>query len=490
MSTTTAQAEELGIGTKMVPIARIKVVRNQRHEVGDVQPLADSMRQHGLLQALVVSPDGDDFELVAGERRLAAAALLNWKEIEVKVKTRDALDRALAQLDENDKRLDLNPLERAEAIQGLLELGLPVEEVPTRTGYPANVVSASLDVLSLPVELRAAYARGEMELLEGREYAKVAAYPDRLQAAIDLVADFGWSVDAAVRRQLEAIKHEGKVARARARIEKLGLRELPPEQQDQLGRYASLGKEARQVNISAKAHRKLDCHAAWIDRAYKVRELCVNPESHGDLYNRGALSTLPVNYALERAMSSAQKAAQTRAANKLLRAAIEPRRAVIRRLMTGEIEADGGMAWVRDMVLATHQDDLDFAATVMGLPAPELPDQRGFHYMSQGARAFHLWVQTVTPEQALIAFLLARAEGALSNTKAIHSGYLQEPVRIAAAATVALLDAQEYPCSEGDTKARELLHLGEFAREIPTLEPDDEIGDQADAQDEGEVTTG
>ena len=159
-----AATQAATIGTQLIPLARIRVVRNQRHDVGDVTSLADSIRQHGLLQPLVVSPDGDDYVLVAGERRLAAVTSLGFEEVEAKVRTRDALDQALVQFDENDKREDLNPLERAEAIQGLLELGLSVEDVPARTGYPGEVVSASLSVLALPEQLRQAYALGELEL--------------------------------------------------------------------------------------------------------------------------------------------------------------------------------------------------------------------------------------------------------------------------------------------------------------------------------------
>ena len=426
-----AATQAATIGTQLIPLARIRVVRNQRHDVGDVTSLADSIRQHGLLQPIVVSPDGDDYVLVAGERRLAAVTSLGFEEVEAKVRTRDALDQALVQFDENDKREDLNPLERAEAIQGLLELGLSVEDVPARTGYPGEVVSASLSVLSLPEQLRQAYALGELELAEAREYARILDHPEHLEQAIQKVTDYGWSVDGAVRTQLEAIKREERTAKARARIEKLGLREVPLEEYHR-GSHASLGEEYGQVNVALKEHRKHDCHAAVVDYDFKVHELCTDPESHGKLYNVKRLTTVgSADDGQSRAQSSSQKAAQTRAANKLLRAAIEPRRAVIRQLMTGEIESDpGDMAWVRDMVLAKQDRELEFAAEIMGLNTEAEGGKRsGYRFQSPGVTAFRRWAATVSPEQALIALLLARAEEAMSNTKSIHSGYLDDSNR-------------------------------------------------------------
>ncbi len=78
-----AASEAVTIGTQLIPLASIRVVRNQRHYVGDVTSLADSVRQHGLLQPIVVSPDGDDYVLVAGERRLAAVTSLGYADSQI-----------------------------------------------------------------------------------------------------------------------------------------------------------------------------------------------------------------------------------------------------------------------------------------------------------------------------------------------------------------------------------------------------------------------
>ena len=118
-------------------------------------------------------------------------------------------------------------------------------------------------------------------------------------------------------------------------------------------------------------------------------------------------------------------------------------------------------------------------------PGPESGKRSAYRFESPGVTAFRRWAATVSPEQALIALMLARAEEALSNTKSIHGGYLDESVRIAADATVAMLDAQSFAWGDGDKKAKQLLHLGEHARKLRSYDRPVRIDDGAQAQEEG-----
>ncbi len=107
---------------KVVPLSRIKVGQaNPRSSLRHLDELTESLRQHGLLQPVVVRPAADgDFELVAGHRRLAAAEALGWTEIPVSVSTVDQDDAAVLTLVENLQRDDLTPREEAHGFELLL----------------------------------------------------------------------------------------------------------------------------------------------------------------------------------------------------------------------------------------------------------------------------------------------------------------------------------------------------------------------------------
>ena len=107
---------------KVVPLSRVKVgPLNPRHALRHLDELMDSLRQHGLLQPVVVRPAADgDFELVAGHRRFAAAEALGWTEIPVSISTVDQDDAAVLMLVENLQRDDLTPREEADGLELLL----------------------------------------------------------------------------------------------------------------------------------------------------------------------------------------------------------------------------------------------------------------------------------------------------------------------------------------------------------------------------------
>ncbi|MCR4414823.1 MAG: ParB/RepB/Spo0J family partition protein, partial [Thermoguttaceae bacterium] len=105
----------------------------QDFDEAEIQSLADSLRAHGLLQPIVVRRKGDGYQLVAGERRLRAAAKAGWTEVPVQIVEAD--DRELAELAivENLQRKDLNPLEKAASFQRYLEqYGCTHEELASR----------------------------------------------------------------------------------------------------------------------------------------------------------------------------------------------------------------------------------------------------------------------------------------------------------------------------------------------------------------------
>lgn len=121
-----------------------------------LRELADSIREHGILEPLVVRPgtEPDTYELVAGERRLRAAKLAGWKMAPVVI--RDLTDEAAAEimLIENLQREDLAPLEVATALQQLLAGGSTQADLGRRLGKSQSWISNHLRLLGAPEDLK------------------------------------------------------------------------------------------------------------------------------------------------------------------------------------------------------------------------------------------------------------------------------------------------------------------------------------------------
>lgn len=139
---------------------------NPRRELGEVDDLAASVAQHGILQPLLVRPGDDDgsFVLVDGHRRLAAAAQAGLDRIPVLV--RDDLDgqALVAALVTALKRENLDPVEEAQAYGRLVDGGLTRKGVAEAVGVAQRTVTTRLQILQVPESLNAAIATGEIAL--------------------------------------------------------------------------------------------------------------------------------------------------------------------------------------------------------------------------------------------------------------------------------------------------------------------------------------
>lgn len=142
----------------------------QGMDAQELEDLAASIREHGLIQPLVVAPLPAEapagrarYQLIAGERRWQASRLAGLARVPVVVKqvtSRELLELALV---ENIQRADLNALEEALAYQQLMqEFGLTQEEVATRVGRSRATVANTLRLLRLPEEIKAALREGRI----------------------------------------------------------------------------------------------------------------------------------------------------------------------------------------------------------------------------------------------------------------------------------------------------------------------------------------
>jgi len=126
--------------------------------------LSESIREHGIIQPLIVSrPDGRAYQLIAGERRLLAARQAGLTRVPVIVKEANPQSLLELALVENLQRADLGPLEEATAFKRLADdFGLRQEDIATRVGRSRSAVANSLRLLSLSDEMRASLAGGQI----------------------------------------------------------------------------------------------------------------------------------------------------------------------------------------------------------------------------------------------------------------------------------------------------------------------------------------
>jgi ParB family chromosome partitioning protein len=164
--------------------------------------LAASIREHGIIQPLVVSPasDSDDYILVAGERRLLAAGLAGLKLVPAITRHVNQQDQLELALIENVQRSDLSPLETAEAYHQLAErFALTHEQIAERVGKSRVSVTNTLRLLNLPEKARQALAEGQIS--EGHARALLGLPNVQAQrAALNTVLNLGLNV-----RQTEAL---------------------------------------------------------------------------------------------------------------------------------------------------------------------------------------------------------------------------------------------------------------------------------------------
>ena len=154
----TASAEEGKDGTLMVKLSKVEPNREQPRKNFDedsLQELAESLKQFGMLQPILVQNRGDYYEIIAGERRWRAAKIAGLKEVPVIV--RELTDQEIVEISliENIQREDLNPIEEAQAYKRLLtEFHLKQDEVAERVSKSRTAVTNSMRLLKLCDEVQ------------------------------------------------------------------------------------------------------------------------------------------------------------------------------------------------------------------------------------------------------------------------------------------------------------------------------------------------
>jgi ParB family transcriptional regulator, chromosome partitioning protein len=217
------QPAEAPAGIRQVPIERIRANPWQPRRAFDVEALADlarSIRERGVLQPLLVRTAGEEFELIAGERRLRAAADAGLRTVPViltEAADRDSLELALV---ENLQREDLNVLEEAAGYQALAtNFGLTQDQIADRVGKARASVANAVRILTLPDPVKKLLA--ENSLSAGHAKALIGLeIPDEQVLFASRVIRENLSV-----RQLETLIQKARRAPRKPRVSRA---DLPP----------------------------------------------------------------------------------------------------------------------------------------------------------------------------------------------------------------------------------------------------------------------
>lgn len=243
---------------RQVALDRIHVPENVRVLDGaHVQALAGSIALQGMLVPVVVRNNGDDFELVAGFHRIAAARAVGLTEVPVVVRdaqTEDA-DRAV----ENITRLALNAFEEAKAVRAMLDRGLTEDGAAQALGWPKARVTARVKILELPERAQQLIGENVIALAAVDQLRAIGSVaPDLLDAVIAYLDDDnawaaerltrepGWVLDA-------ALTHNDTKKVFAAYLHSATAREIAD---------LRLGKKTEQLYTDAeKLHKQLDRYA-------------------------------------------------------------------------------------------------------------------------------------------------------------------------------------------------------------------------------------
>lgn len=284
-----AQISNSDSGDGLVRVSVYEIDSNPfqpRREFDDhqIDALAESLEEHGLIQPILVRRIGERYQLIAGERRLRSAIKAGWSEITAQV--READDRQVAEIAivENLQRKDLNALEKAASFQRYLEqYGCTQEDLAQRLHIDRSTIANLIRLLELPHAVQEAVRAGSLSpgharaLLPLGEEREQIAFCQRIQAE-------GLSVRATEELVGEAIRHgDGQptssgavVAEQPGRTRRAGSKQIGALEQEF---RSALGTKV-DVRQGAKGKGKIVIHFASHEEFERLRSVLVDRELH------------------------------------------------------------------------------------------------------------------------------------------------------------------------------------------------------------------
>lgn len=161
-----------------------------------LRELAESIKQYGVLQPLVVTPAGlGKYGIIAGERRWRAAGIAGLKKVPVIVRSTKDLERLEIALVENVQRVDLSPLEQAASIERLhQQFSMTYESIAKRLGKASSTVNNIVRLLQLPEAARTALHEQKISEGHARAILSLRDIPSKQQELLDTIIKNHWTV--------------------------------------------------------------------------------------------------------------------------------------------------------------------------------------------------------------------------------------------------------------------------------------------------------
>ena len=199
-------------GYQMVSTDLLKPNASQprkQFEQSTLEELAESIKENGVIQPLIVRRGDGGFEIVAGERRWRAAKIAKLEKLPVVIRTATDQDVAELTLIENIQREDLNPIEEAEAYEKLAErFELTHEEIAKKTGKNRSVITNQLRLLKLSEKAKEALVSGTITVGHARALL-AASTPEQMDSLLGEVL----KKDLTVRRTEALVKKKNRSAK-------------------------------------------------------------------------------------------------------------------------------------------------------------------------------------------------------------------------------------------------------------------------------------
>ena len=235
--------------------------------------LVDSVREHGVLEPLVVAKTPAGYQIIAGERRWRAAKIAGLAKVPVIIKETTPQGMLEMAIIENVQRIDLNPLERAQAFRRLIdEFGHSTGEIAVKIGKSAPYVSNTLRLLSLPDALKDALASGGTTEGHSRALASLED-PHLIVEAYKIVLSRNLSVRGAEELARKMKARENIAPKQQKPIQKIMSDELDQYQEDLTKKLTTDGGAAVKVKIFIVAKGNIEATSQVIKR---VRDAIVN----------------------------------------------------------------------------------------------------------------------------------------------------------------------------------------------------------------------
>lgn len=172
--------------------------------------LANSIKEHGVLQPITVIAIGNTYQIVSGERRWRASKIAGKTTIPAIIRTLTGQQKLEQALIENLQREDLKPLEIATALFKMREQSsLPLEEISKKIGKSEGYISNFIRILKLPDYIKEALADGKIGEGHARQALALEGYSEAQRALLDNIIKKGWSVRKA-EEFVRAFKKTGK----------------------------------------------------------------------------------------------------------------------------------------------------------------------------------------------------------------------------------------------------------------------------------------